>query len=93
MSGKIIVSSGALYQYLSINIQFWRGDAKVKAHDHELQIDGFRYLGCEIKEPFEMEVPVEKLRKLMDLLSKIEDQPLTLKFNGHFFMEVQHILI
>lgn len=89
----IIVSSGALYKYLSGNIQFWKGCAKVKAQDYELQIDGFRYLGCEIKAPFETDVPVEKLRKLMGLLSKIEDQPLTITFNGHFFMEIQHVLI
>jgi hypothetical protein len=89
---KIIVSSAAMLAYLSKTLEFMRDEAKIIAFDKELQIDGFRYLGCEHKSPFEAKVAVQTLRNLQRFLRSISDQPITVTFD-YYKIYVHSIII
>lgn len=92
MSTKIIVSTAALYKYLSSVLEFNAPEMKLKIGNKEMQINGFRYLDCEHKEQLETEVSVEKLRLLRKVLSTVTDQPITL-WVGHDEFTIQHLII
>jgi hypothetical protein len=89
---KIIVSSNAMLMYLSKILEFLKDEAKIIAFDHELQIDGFRYLGCEHKAPFDAKISVETLRNFQRFLRSISDQPITVTF-GYYKIDVHSIII
>ena len=90
--GKVIISSAALYKFLSERMEFWKEEVKIKWVDDDLLIDGFKGLMCHAKEPFETTVYVEKLRQLRRMLGAISDQPITVHFDG-YKIEIQHITI
>jgi hypothetical protein len=92
MSSKILVSTAALYNYLTNVLEFNMPEMKVKVADGELQINGFRYLMVDHKGTFETEVSVEKLRRLRKVLSTVTDQPITLLIEYDQF-EIRSILI
>jgi hypothetical protein len=91
---KIIVSSSALLKYLCNIQEFLKGDAKIRVDPDtkELQIDGFKGLDVEWKGENEREIPVQKLIDLKNVLMKITDQPLTIKFD-YFNIGIQSIII
>lgn len=91
-NGKVIVSSAALYKFLSDRIQFWKGEVKIVGTGDELIIDGFKGLMCYCKAPFECTIETGKLRQLRRLLGTISDQPITLNIDG-FKFEIQYITI
>lgn len=91
-NGKIIISSAALYMFLTQKMEFWKEEVKIVGSDDELVIDGFKGLMCAIKAPFECTMETVKLRQLRGLLGKITDQPLTITFDG-FKIEIQYITI
>lgn len=92
MSSKILVSTAALYNYLTNVLEFNMPEMKVKVADGELQINGFRYLMVEHKGTLETEVSAEKLRRLRKVLSTVTDQPITLLIEYDQF-EIRNILI
>jgi len=91
---KIIVSSSALLRYLCNIQEFLKGDAKIRIDPDtkELQIDGFKGLEVEYKGDDERNISVQKLIDLKNVLMRITDQPLTIKFD-YFNIEIQHITI
>lgn len=91
-TGKIIISTAALYKFLSEKMEFWKDEVKIAGIGDELTIDGFKGLLCCIKEPFECTMETVKLRRLKELLGKVSDQPVTIVFDG-FKIEIQYITI
>lgn len=91
-TGKIIISTAAMYKFLSEKMEFWKDEVKIAGADDELIIDGFKGLLCCIKAPFECTMETVKLRRLKDLLGKVSDQPVTMVFDG-FKIEIQYITI
>lgn len=91
---KILVSSAALLYYLSNIQQFLKGEAKIRIDPDtkEFQIDGFKGLIVEWKGENEREISVQKIIELKNILMRIVDQPLTIKFDW-FNIEIQYITI
>lgn len=91
---KIIVSSSALLRYLCNIQEFLKSEAKIRIDPDtkELQIDGFKGLMVEWKGGNERKIPVQKLIELKNILMRIQDQPLTIKFDW-FNIEIQYITI
>jgi hypothetical protein len=91
-SGKVIISSAALYKFLSERMEFWKEEVKIVGTNDELIIDGFKGMMCHSKAPFETSVYVDKLRQLRRLLGTITDQPITMNIDG-LKIELQYITI
>ena len=91
-TGKIIISTSAMYMFLSEKMEFWKEEVKIVGADDELIIDGFKGLLCHIKAPFECTIETSKLRRMREVLSKVTDQPVTIVFDG-FKIEIQYITI
>lgn len=92
LHSKIIVSSAAMLEYLAKIMEFLKDEAKLVVCDHELQIEGFRYLGVEPQKDFETVIAVQALRNLQKFLRSISDQPLTIAFS-HSTIYVHSIII
>lgn len=90
--GKVIVSTAALYKFLSEKMEFWKDEVKIYGADDELIIDGFKGLIVHCQRPFECIIEISRIRQLKRLLGAITDQPITLIIDG-FKFEIQHICI
>lgn len=90
--GKVIVSTAALYKFLSEKMEFWKDEVKIYGTGDELIIDGFKGLMVHCQKPFECTIEIGRMRQLKRLLGAISDQPITLIIDG-FKFEIQHITI
>lgn len=91
---KIIVSSDTLLRYICNIQEFLKGDVKIRIDPDTkgLQIDGFKGVEVELKGQNETDIQVQKLIELKNVLMRLQDQPLTIKFD-YYKIEVQYIII
>ena len=97
---KIILSSAALhsilYEFITPLIPEQDDyEVLVKCNNKTLSFDDYKItIDVESKENWEIEIRIRQLRKLFRLLTRVEEQPLTISFkNSHSWIEIFTLLI